>query len=205
METKICIECNIEKPVSEFYKRNDTPSGYRNNCKECKLKNNHKWRKENKEKVVNIGKIWREKNKENIRKRIKEWEIKNYRKIRDRKNKKTKERRKKDPVYHMMNKVRCRLRKYLITLNITKKNKTFDIVGCTPQELKEYLEKKFINGMTWENRSEWHIDHIIPLSSAKTEEELYKLCHYTNLQPLWAEENMKKGNKILEPLNENKE
>jgi len=45
---------------------------------------------------------------------------------------------------------------------------------------------------------------IIPLSSAKTEEELYKLCHYTNLQPLWAEENMKKGNKILEPLNENK-
>lgn len=51
--------------------------------------------------------------------------------------------------------------------------------------------------MTWENRNEWHIDHITPLSSAKTEEELYKLCHYTNLQPLWAEENLKKGNKII--------
>jgi hypothetical protein len=55
--------------------------------------------------------------------------------------------------------------------------------------------------MTWDNRSEWHLDHIIPLSSAKTEEELYKLCHYTNLQPLWAVENMKKGNKIVEPSN----
>lgn len=197
MESKICIECNIEKPVSEFYKRNDTPSGYRNNCKECKLKNNHKWQKENKEKVINIGKIWREKNKENIRKRIKEWEIKNYQKIRVRKNEKTKERRKKDPVYHMMNKVRCRLRKYLITLNITKKNKTFDIIGCSPYDLKEHLEKQFVSGMTWENRNEWHIDHIIPLSSAQTEDELYKLCHYTNLQPLWDEENLKKSNKIL--------
>jgi len=197
METKICIECSIEKPLIEFYKRKDNPSGYRNNCKECKLKNNHRWIKENKDKVIKIGKIWREKNKESIRKRIKDWEKKNHRKIRDRKNKNAKHKRKVDPVYHMINKVRCRLRKYIITLNITKKNRTFDIVGCTPQELKEHLESQFTGGMTWENRSEWHIDHIIPLSTAKTEEELYKLCHYTNPQPLWAEENLKKSNKIL--------
>jgi hypothetical protein len=82
-------------------------------------------------------------------------------------------------------------------LNISKTNKTFEIVGCTPEFLKEHLEKQFVDGMTWENRGEWHIDHKIPLSSAKTEEELYKLCHYTNLQPLWAEENLKKGNKII--------
>jgi len=93
--------------------------------------------------------------------------------------------------------MRARIWKYVTLLNITKKNRTFDIVGCTPQELKEHLEKQFIEGMTWENRNEWHIDHIIPLSSAKTEEELYKLCHYTNLQPLWAVDNMKKSNKIL--------
>ena len=93
--------------------------------------------------------------------------------------------------------MRGRLRKYLIILNISKKNKTFEIVGCSPQFLKEHLEKQFVDGMTWENRSEWHIDHKIPLSSAKTEEELYKLCHYTNLQPLWAEENLKKSNKII--------
>jgi hypothetical protein len=97
----------------------------------------------------------------------------------------------------IINNIRSRLYKYLKKLTLTKRNKTFDIVGITPQELKEHLEKQFISGMTWENRNEWHIDHIIPLSSAKTEEELYKLCHYTNLQPLWAEDNLKKSNKIL--------
>ena len=52
--------------------------------------------------------------------------------------------------------------------------------------------------MSWETHSlyGWHIDHIIPLSSAKTEEEIYQLCHYTNLQPLWAEDNLKKGDKL---------
>jgi len=197
METKVCNECGLEKTLSEFYKRTDTPTGYRNNCKECKLKKNHTWSKENKERIVNIGKIWREKNKESIRERIKEWEIKNYQKIRDRKNKRAKERRKEDLIFHLTNKVRCRLRKYLTILNITKRNKTFDIVGCSPEFLKEHLETQFTDGMSWENRNEWHIDHIIPLSSAKTEDELYKLCHYTNLQPLWAEDNIKKSNKIL--------
>ena len=79
---------------------------------------------------------------------------------------------------------------------MTKNNKTFEMVGCDPTELKMYLEKQFENKMTWQNRDEWHIDHIIPLSSANTEEEVLKLCHYTNLQPLWIEENLKKSNKL---------
>jgi len=58
------------------------------------------------------------------------------------------------------------------------------------------LEKKFVGGMSWENYGKWHIDHIIPLSSANNEDEIYKLCYYTNLQPLWSEENLKKGKKI---------
>jgi len=65
-------------------------------------------------------------------------------------------------------------------------------VSCSPEFLKKHLENQFIDGMSWENRSEWHIDHIIPLSSAKTKDELYKLCHYENLQPLWVEDNLKK-------------
>ena len=51
--------------------------------------------------------------------------------------------------------------------------------------------------MSWYNQGKWHIDHIIPLSSANTEEGIYKLCHYTNLQPLWAEDNLKKGGELL--------
>ena len=99
--------------------------------------------------------------------------------------------------------MRSRLSAYLKKLNISKKNKTFEIVGCTPQELKEHLEKQFIDGMSWENKGNWHIDHIIPLSSAKTEEEFYMLCHFTNLQPLWAIDNIKKRDKIVEPIKSN--
>ena len=102
-----------------------------------------------------------------------------------------------DPIYRLSCIVRNRIYSFLKNKNITKQNKTFNIVGCSPELLKEYLEKQFVDGMCWDNRNEWHIDHIIPLSSANTEEEIYKLCHYTNLQPLWAEDNLKKSNKIL--------
>jgi hypothetical protein len=102
-----------------------------------------------------------------------------------------------DPIYRLSCIVRNRIYSFLKNKNITKQNKTFDIVGCSPELLKEYLEKQFVDGMCWDNRNEWHIDHIIPLSSAKTEDEILKLCHYTNLRPLWAEDNLRKSNKIL--------
>jgi hypothetical protein len=84
---------------------------------------------------------------------------------------------------------------FLNTNKLRKNNKTFEILGCTPEFLKYHIEKQFHNGMSWDNRTEWHIYHKTPLSSAKTEEEIFKLCHYTNLQPLWRYDNLKKGNK----------
>lgn len=72
-------------------------------------------------------------------------------------------------------------------------------LGCSIEELKTHLESKFQEGMTWDNHTKdgWHIDHIIPLSSfdLTIPEELKKACHYTNLQPLWAKDNLSKGNK----------
>lgn len=79
----------------------------------------------------------------------------------------------------------------------TKKSKIQDILGCSYNEFKVYIESKFTEGMNWENRKEWHLDHIIPISWAKTEEEIIKLNHFTNFQPLWAIENMKKGNRYV--------
>jgi len=70
---------------------------------------------------------------------------------------------------------------------------TYEILGADYATAAAHLESQFKDGMSWANRSEWHIDHIIPLASAKNEEELLKLCHYTNLQPLWAMDNLKKG------------
>jgi hypothetical protein len=73
-------------------------------------------------------------------------------------------------------------------------------LGCSVEELKAYIESKFQEGMSWDNYGfyGWHIDHIRPLASfdLSNPEELKKACHYTNLQPLWAEENLSKGDKI---------
>jgi hypothetical protein len=139
-------------------------------------------------------------NKETILLKTKEYRSKN----KEKRNKHEQNKRKNDPIYTLKCNLRSRTSSYLSKRLITKNNKTFEIVGCTPQELKDYLEKQFKEGMTWENYGfyGWHIDHIIPLASAETEEELLKLFHYTNLQPLWAEENLLKSNKIT-PTNDN--
>ena len=63
--------------------------------------------------------------------------------------------------------------------------------------LEDYNMKKCSKCDSWDNYGKWHIDHIIPLSSANNEDEVYKLCHHTNLQPLWAEDNLRKSNKII--------
>ena len=94
--------------------------------------------------------------------------------------------------------IRTRIYSYLRNKNIKKTNKTYELIGCSPDFLKNYIEKKFSDGMSWDKIGKFiHIDHIIPLSSAKSIEEFYKLCHYTNLQPLWAQDNLRKGKKIF--------
>jgi hypothetical protein len=219
METKVCSKCKENKKVCEFGNSKSSKDGLLYCCKKCNnergknyikenyqktLEQHRKWTAKNPEWVYNRHKKWREENPEKVKELQEEWYKKNpekrleYRKnYKPRKNQQRKERRKIDPLFVLTNNLRSRMYKFLITLNITKKNTTFEIVGCSPEFLKEHLEKQFVSGMSWENRTDWHIDHIIPLSSAKTEEELYKLCHYTNLKPLWAEENLKKSNKIL--------
>ena len=100
--------------------------------------------------------------------------------------------------------LRRRLNHFLKVTNMRKINKTFVMVGCTPEFLKKHLEKQFHRHpdthqpMNWKNYTihGWHVDHRIPLDSAKTSEDIVKLNHYTNLRPMWATENLKKGNKI---------
>lgn len=101
-----------------------------------------------------------------------------------------------DPIYALKNTTRARIGKFVKKMGIYSREKSTKIIGCSWEELKNHLESKFKDGMTWQNRVEWHIDHIIPLSSAKTKEKVLELFHYTNLQPLWAHENMKKSNKL---------
>lgn len=104
-----------------------------------------------------------------------------------------------DILYKLSKRLRSRLGTAIYRKSLKKTSKLREYLGCTIAYLKSHLESKFQPGMTWANYGKWHIDHIIPLATATTAEEMCKLCHYTNLQPLWAEDNLKKGSKqILE-------
>jgi hypothetical protein len=193
MEKKICSKCKEEKEICEFYNNKDRFDGKRPECKVCSNKQSTLYNQKNKEKVNGIKQKYVDNNKEKVKQSKKEWFDKNP----DYQNNWSYIKSNTDVLFKLKKNMRSRLGLFLKDRNVTKNNKTFHIIGCSPEFLKEYLEKQFVINMSWENRNEWHIDHVIPLSSAKTEKEIYKLCHYTNLQPLWVEDNLKKSNKIL--------
>ena len=93
--------------------------------------------------------------------------------------------------------MRNRLNKALNLQNIKKTNSIIKYLGCNINYLKEYLQQKFQLGMSWNNYGEWHVDHIKPCSAFDlfNEEEREKCFHYTNLQPLWAIDNLIKSDK----------
>jgi hypothetical protein len=193
MDKKVCSKCKEEKEVCEFSKDSNTKDNLTYKCKLCRKK----YYNENKTNLLKSLKLYREVNKGTINKKS----LNNYYNNKEHKIKVMVEynrnRRKNDEIFNIIHSIRIRLNKYLKINNIQKNNTTIKIIGCTPEFLKEHILNQFVNGMNWENRNEWHIDHIIPLSSAKTKDEIIKLSHYTNLQPLWAEDNLKKSNKIL--------
>ncbi len=101
----------------------------------------------------------------------------------------------KNDFFRMKTRLRSRLYKFLKLKGFTKKCKFNEYVGCSPEQLRIHLEKRFLRGMKWSNYGLWHIDHIIPISVAKTEKSIYRLFHFSNLQPLWALDNISKSNK----------
>jgi hypothetical protein len=97
----------------------------------------------------------------------------------------------------MKNRLGARVREALQARGLHKTTKTIEMLGCDLAEFKAHIEKQFLPGMTWENRSQWHIDHIVPCASASDESELLSLFHYTNLRPVWAKDNLAKNRKSI--------
>jgi len=171
---KKCIKCNEYKECINFSKDKSRNDGYSNRCKLCFKK----YQQENKE-IINKANIkWSKNNREHRNEYFK--------------NKKIEE-----PLF----KLRCNI-STLIANNFkrngySKNTKSYKILGCSYDDFKIHLQKKFTEGMNWNNIGEWHLDHIYPISLAKDEQEVIRLNHYTNFQPLWAIDNIKKGNKII--------
>lgn len=208
---QICLDCKTESSLKWYngptcrrcYKKNR----YRKNPEKQKAlsklhyKNNKETEKQNRktrywsdpekarQKLKEYGKKWRQKNPEKVKLKYK----KDY--LSGGKYLKFKIKKQQDLQFKLKAILRTRLNN-AIKRN-TKSGSAVRDLGCTISELKQHLESKFQPGMTWENHGDWHIDHIKPLAKFDLSnlEQFKEACHYTNLQPLWAADNLSKGDR----------
>ena len=146
----------------------------------------------NKERKKERMKEYYLKNKERIKERNKKYRLEN----KERRNRHTRERKKTDPNFRL--RIVLRKRIYNALKQKVKSKRTMELLGCTIEELWTNIESQFKKGMTRENHGQWHIDHVKPCASFDlTDPKQQEQCfHYSNLQPLWALENLSKGAKI---------
>lgn len=160
-----CIKCDEVKPLAMF-EFDKSKSSYRNQCKDC--------RKE----YARTAPVF------------KTPEYK--KKILTKAAAYVKKRKKVDELYYLKTRVTKVIRTAISRKGYKKNGRSFEILGCSYQEFKAHIESQFKDGMSWERFDLIHLDHIIPMKTAKTEVDVLRLNHYTNLQPLWAHDNMKK-------------
>jgi len=162
------------------------------------------WREKNKDKIKQIKKQYYQENKDKIKEYKKEYYENNKDKIKEYKKNYKCEHNKTprkcvicNPLSYLTELQGVRIRD---ALNSKKDKHTIEYLGCDKKTLYNHLEKQFKDGMTWKNKGEWHIDHIRPCASfnLELEEERMKCFHYTNLQPLWATDNLSKSDKYDE-------
>jgi hypothetical protein len=151
-----------------------------------KIKNYKLWAKDKNDYLKEKHSKWRKENREHINQYARDYERK---------------RRAEDPKYRLGVRTRTAVWQLLKERGIKKTNKTFELLGYTIEELMNHLEKQFVNGMTWDNYGEWHVDHIRPMSSfnfTSPEDPEFKECwRLENLQPLWWPDNLSKGPRYL--------
>jgi len=200
-----CKECTKQYALDNKNRIKDYKKSYREKNREFLNKQDNNYYYDNKDIIREKQKEYYDSNKEEIREIQKKYREKN-KEILTLKNreysKKYKNNKNDDLLWILSSRLRSMIGKSLRNKGYTKRSKTYEILGCSFEEFKLYLESKFEPWMTWENRGlyntelnyGWDIDHIIPLDSAESEEEIIRLNHYTNLQPLcsYTNRNIKK-------------
>jgi hypothetical protein len=189
---KFCIECSLYYDYSYFSKDKNYKDGYCKRCKGCKKVKDSESYIRRRDKILKQSKNNYLENRDKILKQSKIDYLKNRDEIIYRNSEYRNNRLKDDLIFKLKHRYRSLISYSYKSKSIKKNSKTQDILGCSFEYFKLYLESKFDYWMTWENKGlyngelnhGWDIDHIIPLSSAETEEDIVKLNHYTNLQPL---------------------
>lgn len=154
------------------------------------------YRESNRDKYRERNREWSRSNPDKIRKATKLWAINN-----PEKHKAARRRNENRPSRKILSRLRCRLRQF-VNDGKAKSERMHKLIACTPAHLVAHLQSLFTGGMTWANMGAWHIDHIRPCASFDlTKSDDMSACwHWTNLQPLWAKDNIAKGCKLPSQL-----
>jgi len=154
----------------------------------------------NADKIAEYQRNYRETNPEKILERARKYRETNAELVRSKARTRAKKRhanKKSDPIYLMARRAQSRMWAALTRKGFSKESKTAKTLGCSWKQFAKHIESQFTDGMNWDNQSEWHLDHVVPLSCATTIEGLEKLSHYTNIRPLWAAENLRKSDNLV--------
>jgi hypothetical protein len=191
-EKKRCTKCNIIKSFTDYIPQKVGFMGLKAQCKECDLKydknyqekTNFRTKRDKSPKAKEYRKQYIAENKD--------WWKKYEREYRS-------SRKQEDMFFKIKSNLSSRLSDLIKDRVVGQR--TVELLGCDKDTFLQYLESQFTEGMTWENYGlkGWHIDHIIPISlyDLTNEDEVKKACHYTNLQPLWWQDNLEKSNKVI--------
>jgi hypothetical protein len=189
-----CTGCKEIKSVLNFYARNDRAKGVVSRCKQCYSIKNSNISDESRRKKSERTKIRYAQNREKFLDISRKWRIAN----KEYRRKYFRNREDSDIQYKLRcalrNRIRCAIK------HDARSGSAINDLGCSIEYFKNYLEKQFSSGMTWDNYGDWHIDHKKPLISfdLTDPEQFRKAVHFTNLQPLWAMDNLSKGTKCEE-------
>jgi len=193
MNSRACTKCEQTKDLTPefFHRRKGSKIGFMEQCKTCRNENSRHWYTNNKERV----KTYKTGRRNIINKQMSEWRKNNKDKYNEHKRDQYHRLQKHSPQYKIKDALRKRIR-HAVTKG-HKSASTLALLGCTVEALKRHLESQWTEGMTWDTYGHdgWHIDHIKPCAAFDlTDEEQQKECfHHTNLQPLWAADNLEKS------------
>lgn len=193
VEHKQCGKCDTWRPLSMYYKRKSI-DGYRKECILCFSKQTRCRYERDKDIILGRNKVYLESHRDEINQYKSQWQKDNKEKRRIRLN----ERYREEPNFRIAVNLRVRILKAID--NNQKTGSTLELLGCSVDFFRQYLENMFVDGMSWSNHGDvWHIDHKRPCASFDLSNPKHqRLCfHYTNMQPLFAEDNLAKGSKIL--------
>jgi hypothetical protein len=174
MIKKVCSKCGEEKPLTEFHISKAHKDNHYSSCKTCKRQ-------------------YKARNRLKINENTRKWYRRNNKSQRDKVNKRLRARYHTDIGYRLLVLLRCRMS--ALMAREVKSAKTIELIGCSQDHLIKHIEMQFQSGMSWSNHGEWHIDHIIPCASFDLKDPIQqKTCfNWTNLQPLWGIDNIKKS------------